>query len=194
MFFVHSVPSVPSPLGTRALRKILNIGAGLLPLVGEDFDADIVYNYDPLTSARNKIDSLCFGFFAGLIHDPHSDVRYATSENEINLMVDDLSIDLLLSISPFGFSLVTDWVHRKLKVGAQLLVVGNHANKWLTEEKLIAPGLKRHYQRLPRLMGRWEQLVEEKIRMAYPSHTSAMERSTQLDTFHFFIKRSFPSA
>lgn len=170
-------------------KNVLNIGAGVLPLVAQDLEADFVYNYDPLDSAKKKLDSVWFGIFLGIIRDPESDVVYMTEEDKIRDAVPDNSIDLLISISPYGFSVINEWVDAKLKSNAKVLVFGNSSNKWVNNSNniFLNEELSEKYEAEANLND-WENLIKGKVQQFYPSQTSAVEKDTEINIFKNFTK------
>lgn len=173
-------------------KRVLNMGAGFLPIVPKDLDVDQIFNYDPLNEAKEKLDSKMFGYFMGLIRDTRNGIFYTTKEVELNQQVQDHSIDLVLGISPFGFSLVNDLVNRKLSFGGYVLVAGNKSNRWINNDNLFSGTLLNdHYEVYDdEKSENWVVKVKEKIKRSYPSHTSAVERGTKLDIFKIFLKDS----
>ncbi|HTZ69154.1 MAG TPA: hypothetical protein VMB71_00750 [Acetobacteraceae bacterium] len=93
---------------------ILNIGAGYLPLVASDFSGvDEVINFDPLLGDPTTTTALNVNLMAIVARSP--DITYFTTQDKVDEKVADGSVDLILGVSPYNLSLVSDWADRKLK-------------------------------------------------------------------------------
>lgn len=171
--------------------NVLNIGAGVLPLVASDLDVDQVVNYDPLTALNNEDKagrSAVITLTALSLQDP--DLHYARREAQVDQLYPNGSVDLILSISPFGFTLVSAWAHGKLKPGGYVLVVANERNAWASDfDKLFAdiPGSVYKVVEHPEP---WIRAIRRRIVSHYPSSTSAAERPTILNQWVCFAKQT----
>lgn len=116
-------------------KNVLNIAAGLLPIVASDLNADEVVNYDPLTGLANADE----GGRAVVSHlmvlsQAMGDIRYARRQAEVDSVYPNGSVDLVLAVSPFGFKLISRWVADKVRVGGHVLVIGNKSNKHVKQD------------------------------------------------------------
>ena len=177
-------------------KKILNIAAGFLPLVGSDFGPSVkVYNYDPLaTSCKDKDFELRENLkakFSDLIMGLRKidNVKYYFEEEEVKREVKKDSIDILICVSPYGFTLVTQWVHERLKIGAYIIIIGNKANKYITHgENIFEPPLQQCYCKVLWPFDTFAMDVATKLLKKYPSNVSGLGRKTTLDLASVFLK------
>lgn len=170
--------------------NVLNIGAGVLPLVASDLAVDQVVNYDPLTALNNEDKagkSAVLALTVLSLQDPN--LHYARREAQVDAVYANGSVDLILSISPYGFTLVSAWAHGKLKPGGCVLVVSNERNAWASDfDRLIAdiPGAVYKVVEHPEP---WISAIRRKIMRDYPSSTSTAERPTLLNQWVCFEKQ-----
>ncbi|MFV0885292.1 hypothetical protein ACNKH9_01010 [Metapseudomonas otitidis] len=171
------------------MKRVLNIGSGFLPMVSGDFSvACDVINYDPLDSALNTLGGLLVGKFSGAIHGNGDNMKYYTQPNFYRSIA-PATIDLVIGVSPFGFSLIDENIHNSLKIGASVLIAGNKSNPYLDKRLFAQEELRGKY--LQRFSADdWILNMRDKIRDYYPSHTSALERGTPLDRFYIYQKES----
>ncbi|BBE08189.1 Putative uncharacterized protein [Mycoavidus cysteinexigens] len=123
---------------------LLNMGCGYLPLVPDDLKIngrnifDYVINYDPLylvnkeDQEKDKMmtDMNFIRCFNGVERDKAQFTQYVHEiKNEI--------IDVILAISPFGFSVINRWNHNLLIYGGFVIIIGNTANPYLNNEKRL---------------------------------------------------------
>ena len=169
------------------LCKVLNIAAGFLPLVASDleqsgfFDVDKVVNFDPLK------DNVLKALFDAIIKQ-YPDIIYQNQQAGVNQLFPNGSVDLIIGVSPYNFSLVDTWADQKLKPGGVVLVVANEGNKYVKDSKLFAPaGLKDKYAEICNA-GSWIDYIIAKIKQDYPSHTSKLEKGTPLNKVRILKK------
>lgn len=173
-------------------NNVLNVGAGFLPIVASDLGVDEVLNYDPLRYARNTgqltedqykeymnyVEN--FGILKYIVEqEPMSgDIMYCTKREDVDKKYGENSVDLVLGISPYGFSLVDTWVNGKLKPEGYVVAIGNNNNEWMYADKLFSDDLTGRYRASNSPEG-WIQQIINKVFSDYPSHTSALERNTK---------------
>lgn len=176
-------------------NKVLNIGAGFLPLVASDLGVEEVINYDPLQYQKAKGDITnqtyedALKYFRTVIRfkeliAPYAEVQYYTNRDEVDGKYRDGTVDLVISISPYGFTLIDEWVDAKLKYNGYILVAANHSNEWANnDEKLYSRTLdKDRYYKPTNLTGTWLGSMRKVILQKYQSYTSKIEKDTVLDT------------
>jgi len=116
--------------------NVLNIAAGLLPIVATDLRVDNVVNYDPLSALANadkggrRIVSHLM-----VLSKAFGDIKYARRQAEVDRWYPNSSVDLVLSVSPYGFTLINEWVHRKINICGYVVVIGNLANKFIKQDQ-----------------------------------------------------------
>ena len=177
-------------------KKILNFAAGFLPLTGSDFGQGVkVYNYDPLTTSREnkdfKLRDNLKAKFSDLIMGLRKidNLKYYFEEEEVKREVKKDSIDILICVSPYGFTLVTQWVHERLRPGAYIIMIGNTANKYITrDENIFEPPLRNFYCNVDWPFDKFAIAVATKLLKEYPSNVSGLERITTLDYSNIFLK------
>jgi hypothetical protein len=175
-------------------KKVLNVAAGLLPMAADDFSVDCeVLNYDPLTSVKNVLDGVMLGIFAGMVSEPEPLFNYSHSANFYSTLTPK-SLDLIIGVSPHGFSLIDADTDRCLKVGGIVLITGNKKNKYiLAKNSFASTALENNYSPTE-APDNWILKMGEKILLHYPSHTSALERDTKLETLIFYKKNKESAA
>lgn len=159
---------------------ILNVGAGLLPLVASDFEGiDKVINFDPLDSFRHQEFAMAM-LFKHIVNSSN-DIIYGHAESQVDAICDDGDVDCVFSVSPFGFPVVNSWVHRKLAVGGFVFIAGSEKNKWVKPQKLFEGDLRNRYR--PALLEEKYHLFKasRKIEVEYTSYTSAAEKKTDFE-------------
>lgn len=124
-------------------KNVLNIGAGVIPLLPSEIGADHVVNYDPLGMSENRSTSyetaIAYNTF---VLNEKDWGAFCLSEGEVDIVCGNWSRDLILAISPYGYSVISDWSNKKLKVGGIVLILsaGNNpfgTNKWKSNGKCI---------------------------------------------------------
>lgn len=168
-------------------RTILNVGAGYLPLVPADFESggvSRVVNLDPL----DLRDALSVKFLLVVKEIP--EILYFRTQAEADRSLLDDSVDLLLTVSPYGFSAIDDWATGKLRSLGYALVLGNTRNKFIAEEagKLFSSEEVRSRYRKPVQEPEWVQRVIQTVLLQYTSRTSKAEHETKLDR-RFLLQR-----
>jgi hypothetical protein len=167
-------------------RNVLNIAAGFLPIVAADFaqyDVGKVVNYDPL------VHSPLTGVFAGILSE-HPEILYRTRQAAVDADYANASVDLILAVSPFGFSLIDAWSNAKLKVGGYVVVFGAASNKWIKDAHLFTPAnLKDGYAEVD-VPEPWVLAIANQVAQDYPSHTSHLERGTNLERVRYLVKNA----
>lgn len=157
-------------------------------MAAEDFSVPCeVLNYDPLTSVKNVLDGVMVGIFAGMVSGPNPYFNYSHAAN-FYATISPLSLDLIIGVSPFGFSLIDETTDRCLKVGGIVLITGNKANRYIKKDNSFMPlSLGDSYSSIVAPED-WIAAMGNKILLHYPSHTSALEKDTKLDTLIFYQK------
>jgi hypothetical protein len=173
-------------------KIVLNMAAGYLAIAHGDFGNNVkVYNYDPLIIDPTDIDSILtftvkkkFNIFLNFMED----VLYFEDEEKIKAELAPSSIDLLICISPYGFTLVTQWVHERLKTGAYILVFGNNANKFLKKKSLFESSFSNKYVEHKVCCDTFAKFVIEKISTYYQSNATGLKHDTTLNMTLHYIK------
>jgi hypothetical protein len=163
--------------------NVLNIAAGFLPLDKSDFGVDQLVNYDPLPWSKNTVNLI--GHLAII------DVNYVSRRAGVDSIFANGSVDLVMSISPYGFALVDDWVHGKLKPGGYVLAFGNERNKWLQDTHMFAGTLQQQY-RVVSWNGASEPQISDlarKVKRDYPSSTTDLQHDTTINEIVCAIRK-----
>ncbi|MBK0413753.1 hypothetical protein JD974_04980 [Chromobacterium haemolyticum] len=175
------------------MKKILNIAAGFVPLCSSDFeigDCEVV-NYDPLFSAESKkiLDEECenervdrggvlVGYFIAMLKS-FNDVSY---HKEIYCGAHKKYFDLVVCVSPYGFTLINKDVDEALKDNGTVLVVGNSGNRYIKNKDFFTTDVKKNYIEQKDARRDWVGKFGWKLLTQYRSHTSSLEKGTRLDT------------
>ena len=180
--------------------KVLNIGAGFLPIVASDLEVNQLINYDPLEykkgqgllTDREYEEAYSFlrirDIFQALIAS-RPDIQYFKKRKDVDNIYPIDSVDLVISISPYGFTLIDTWVDEKIKKGGYIIVLGNSTNPYVTQDKkLFEFFLKADYtERDAEFQGGLWGFIE-KLTTYYKSHTSKLEDDTALNKTRIFRK------
>jgi hypothetical protein len=119
-------------------KSVLNIAAGLLPIVATDFqEVGELVNYDPLDALRSTETGADAARFLAMFAMAAGDIIYARRQAEVDSHYANGSVDLVMSVSPYGFTLVDEWVHAKIRVGGYILVAGNASNKFVMNNRCL---------------------------------------------------------
>ena len=158
---------------------ILNLAAGLLPLVPADFGSPVgrVVNFDPLR-AGNAEEAMLYARFLELTA-PHTDITYCRSSADVDRILRNESVDLLLGISPYGFPLVSTWSSAKLRrrIG-YVACLSNSSNKYGDTPDMFEGQLGAIYAKTVQAPG-WILHVIQKVAENYSSHVTALKRSAE---------------
>lgn len=182
-------------------KKVLNIGAGFLPLVASDFEVKEVINvinYDPLQYQKDtgtitdKTYEEAKQYFRTVLRfkeliAPYPEVQYFTKRHEVDSQYSDHTVDLVISISPYGFTLVDSWINEKLRPEGYIVAIGHARNRYMSEERLISADLRDRYN-ANNTPEPWIQNIIEKVCESYPSNTSGLERDTPLGNVMIYQK------
>lgn len=190
--------------GTSCTKIVLNIGAGFLPIVASDLKVTQVINYDPLMYSKKTGELkqkdyddfmtyiktvLRFKEIMAASKDP--DIHYFTDKEEVNEKIGKDSVDLVLSISPYGFSVINEWVDSKLKKMGLLLVIGNMENKWVKNQSNIFSSQdigKKYSACNDQDVEQWARDIQAMVLEEQLSHTSKIEKGTALNYAMFYQK------
>lgn len=182
-------------------KKVLNIGAGFLPLVAFDFSGsgvDEVINYDPLQYQNDtgiitsKVYEEAKEYFRTVLRFKelialNPEVQYFTKRHEVDSKYGDCEVDLVISISPYGFTLVDHWINEKLKPEGYIVAIGHAGNPYMAEDRLIDTNLRNRYN-ANSTPESWVQNIINKVCKLYPSNTSRLERDTSLGNVLIYQK------
>lgn len=171
-------------------RNILNIAAGLLPIVASDLGVDQVVNFDPLTALADKdlSGSASVGYLM-VLSKGVGDIIYARRQAEVDSVYPNGSVDLILSVSPFGFKVVSKWTHDKLKPGGSVLIIANGKNPCFKDYDNIIEDIAGSIYKQIEHPEPWIKATRDKVIADYPSNTTHLERATNLDTWVCFEKQ-----
>jgi len=102
---------------------------------------------------------------------------------------EDGSVDVIMSVSPYGFALINAEAKRVLKRGGHIVVAGSRMNKYVAKNGLFQAGFDRTWLEE---IDRNASLVTIKlfffIENFYRSQTSRGEHTTKIDTLRGFRK------
>lgn len=122
---------------------------------------------------------------------PDHDIRYSDCQRAIEL--DDASVDAILAVSPYGYSVLNAEVLRVLKTGGLVCVMGSARNKFVAKDAIRAGDLPGTLGDLFELNPTGEDVdVANRIipnLMARKSYLSKGQRETAIDTVRLFRKR-----
>lgn len=118
--------------------NVLNVAAGYLPLHRTDIGATRLVNFDPLKWSEKT--ARLIDYLGAM------DVDYFSNQQSVDSVFSNGSVDLVMSISPFGFPLVNQWSHDKLRSGGHVLAFGNERNNWLNVEKMFEGTLEEQFE------------------------------------------------
>ncbi len=182
-------------------KTVLNIGAGFFPLVATDIGAEIVINYDPLQfhKAKGDITSKTYDdaekYFKTVIRFKEiiaksDEIMYETDRDKLDQLIPDSTVDLVISISPYGFTLIDEWVDAKLRIYGNILVAANSKNKWAEQDSNLYSSnkIKDRYQEKTNLPGTRLSAWRLAILKKYQSNTTKIEKETELDMFRLLQK------
>ncbi|TBV06689.1 hypothetical protein DNK34_10155 [Pseudomonas dryadis] len=133
------------------------------------------------------------GIFAGMVSAPEPYFNYSHSANFYSTL-EPKSLDLIIGISPFGFSLIDATTDRCLKVGGIVLIAGNKNNRYIKLEHSFHPSVLASNYSETKAPEDWISAMGTKILLHYPSHTSALEKDTKLNTLIFYQKNKDTAA
>jgi len=122
---------------------------------------------------------------------PHSDadIRYSDVERKIDFS--DETIDIVLAVSPYKYSVLNQEVYRVLKRSGVAVILGSQRNRYVTKiESLCSADIKPHFFDLFEIMPANDlalkciQFVAER-----GSRNTSGENSTKLDFFGIYRKK-----
>jgi hypothetical protein len=158
--------------------NVLNVAAGYLPLHRTDIGATRLVNFDPLSYSPQT---------ARLIKYLDTiDVDYFSRAASVDSVFGDDSVDLVMSISPYGFALVNQWSHDKLRSGGYVLAFGNERNNWLKVEKMFEGTLEEQFEVIEYTAADAViKAIAERVKGQYDdavtSHTTGLGRETPVN-------------
>lgn len=167
---------------------LINIASGYLPLSLSDVDRGTftkVVNFDPLEG-----DDRVTGIYGAILHDikkQDPSLHVTRSWSEVDALCRDANANLILAISPYGFTVVTAQVDQKLAEGGWVLLVGSSKNPFLKPAKAFADGVRSRYRPV-QYWPKWLDSLKDRILKSYPSQTSKLEHETKLDSFAIYQK------
>lgn len=170
---------------------LINIASGYIPLSLNDVDRNVftkVMNFDPLDSS--PITSHYVVLMRQLL--PYDRGTYISRDRGI---VDKLcrngKTNLLMAVSPFGFTPVDAWLDRKLAPGGWVLLAGSKRNKYIKQGNAFSEEIVDRYMECPNenYYPRWLNEMATRILAEYPSQASNLHHSTRIDTFYVYQKK-----
>ncbi|APR81266.1 Hypothetical protein A7982_06613 [Minicystis rosea] len=115
-------------------------------------------------------------------------IEYANATEQLDF--EDRSVDVIVSVSPYGFPLINPETKRVLKRGGHIIVAGSQRNKFVAKDSsLFQSGFDRTWLEE---IARDQSLVSMKlfffIENYYKSQTSHGEHATKIDVLRAFRK------
>jgi hypothetical protein len=122
------------------------------------------------------------------------------SDVEVYSSFDDFDIsdqvDLVLSVSPYGFPVISGKVHDALRIGGYVLLLGNSNNKYIHFEDGVDVSLHSKYRKITRSAvksgvedcGLELYSIADRIRERYPSYTTGGSIGTPVTSAYAFQK------
>lgn len=182
-------------------KTVLNIGAGLRPIVANDFDyVRSVYNYDPLEyqhpqdgptekSKKEEVEYQLMVWKFLAIAKNQDDIKYYQKRDELDRELEEPTIDLVLSISPYGYTVVDEWIDKKVKPRGYIVAIGHAGNPYMFEDKLFTQATRKKYTALNTPAPLVQQIIN-KVNEKYKSVKSKMEEETFLGHVMIYQKES----
>lgn len=183
-------------------RSILNCASGGLPLVKSDFPGSgvgRVINFDPLSEFDLYQRNYMFQLSRAM-----PDIEYYFFLNDLKKHVRKDSLDAIISVSPYGFPLISEVNNSFLKVNGYVVVIGSRSNPHVNDlpmrkgpfkglTPIQNPNLFEHpmYHKsyAENIMpAAWILGIANKLKSNVSSHTSNIERTTPLDVMRIFQK------
>lgn len=176
---------------------VINIASGYQPIVKSDLIdcplfIDKVVNYDPLPETELSVRYLQI---IRMIHlgrnGQEEDLFLARSPRELDNHCLRGNTDLVIAISPYGFSAINADIDEKIAQWGYVIIFGNASNKYLKPENLFSSnGIRQKYAPLSETdaIAGYVKRAIIKILNEYQSYTSNLEKATEISTLHAYQK------
>jgi len=179
-------------------KTVLNIAAGYIPLVAEDFercDVTRLINFDPLdnSNATTAFQAILNSLAENLQGAPGpADFEYFTTREATAQAIGNDRIDLTMAVSPYGFAVVDEWNDALMTVGSYVMVFGNQANTYITQDRAFTVAVRNKYQELTEGLvdglEDWLGEIASHVLWGYSSYRTAMNGTTMLQICKIFKK------
>ncbi|QCO04480.1 hypothetical protein [Azospirillum argentinense] len=179
-------------------RTVLNIAAGYIPLFASDFDrcgVTRLINFDPLDQSEATLAlQAALNCLVGDVQNVQGppEVEYFTVRQDTIQAIGNDRIDLTMSVSPYGFAVVDEWNDALMNVGSYVMVFGNQANTFITQDRAFTVAVRNKYQELSEGLvdglEDWLGEIASHVLWGYSSYRTALHGNTALQLCKIFKK------